>query len=201
MQIHRDIIQGTEEWHDLRKGKMTGSKASAIASQGKGLETYVKQIVIGMFAERKSFTNEAMERGHELEPIGRMAYELQNGVDVEEVGFITHNEFVGYSPDGLVGEDGLIEHKARNNEIHFDLLMNGKVDSSTIWQMQFGMLIAKRKWCDFVCYNPNFKQSLFVQRFYPDPEKQDKIKKGIFLGTKKLKELLENPIIKTEINE
>ena len=62
MKIHRDIIQGTEEWHEIRKGKMTGSKASAIANQGKGLDTYVKQIVIGMFLEKLSQKNETLNK-------------------------------------------------------------------------------------------------------------------------------------------
>lgn len=198
MKIH-NMEQGTPEWHEVRKGKMTASHGTAIANAGKGLETYVKKIILGMFTETKKLTGADIERGHELEPIAKSKYEFENNVEVLEVGFIEISKFAGYSPDGLVGDDGLIEIKARNDEKHYDLLDNGKIDSGTIWQMQMGMLATDRKWCDFISYNPNFKHSLFQKRVFRDEEKINKIRQGLYKGQKMIEEQLEKEFIKQEI--
>jgi hypothetical protein len=201
MKIFDNIIQGTEEWHLIKKGKMSASHATAIGNYGKGLETYCRQIVRDMIIERQSYTNKDMERGNELEPIARLSYEFENNCTVKQVGFIQYSDFVGYSPDGLVSEDGLIELKARNDEIHFGLLLGDSVDSTTIWQMNMGMLVSDRKWCDFGSYNPNFKQSLFVKRFYPDQSKFDALLKGFEMGESMIKKLLSNENIQKELTQ
>jgi hypothetical protein len=200
MIIYENIIQQTPEWFELKKGKMSASHATAIGNCGKGLETYCRQIVRNMIVERQSYVNKDMERGNELEPIGRLTYEFEYGCSVKQVGFIAHSDFVGYSPDGLISDDGLIELKARNDEIHFGLLLGDSVDSSTIWQMNMGMLVSGRKWCDFGSYNPNFRQSLFVKRFLPDQSKFDALLKGFELGEIMIKNLLSNENIKNELN-
>lgn len=205
MIIHR-MEQGTDEWHEVRKGKLTASNGTAIATNGAGLKTYVKKIVLAMFTTPKQLTGADFDRGHELEPIARAKYEFENNVIVEEVGFIEHSKRSGYSPDGLIEIDfkgegpGLIEIKARNDAKHLDLILGGKVDSGTVWQMQFGMLVTGRKWCDFVSYNPNFKKNSKVERrFYRDETKIQKIRVGIYEGSKMIEELLLNPKIKEEI--
>jgi hypothetical protein len=200
MIIYENIIQQTPEWFELKKGRMSASHATAIGNCGKGLETYCRQIVKDMIIERQQFTNKDIERGNILEPVARIAYEFEYGCQVKQVGFIAYSDFVGYSPDGLVSDDGLIELKARNDEIHFGLLLGDHVDSSAIWQMNMGMLISGRKWCDFGSYNPNFKQSLFVKKFYPDQSKFDSLLNGFEMGEKLIKELLKNENIKNELN-
>lgn len=197
--IIHTMEQGTPEWFAIRQLKLTASNATAIGNNGAGLKTYIDNIIVSYIGYKKTFSGAETERGHELEPLGRAKYEFEKDVEVVQVGFIEYNEFVGFSPDGLVGDDGMIEHKARNDEKHLALLMTGKVDSGTIWQMNMGMLLSNRKWCDFISFNPNFKNSMYVQRFYPDPEKIAKLKVGIFEGTKMLKQALENKIIKEEI--
>jgi hypothetical protein len=154
-----------------------------------------------MIHEKENYVSADMQRGNDLEPIARSVYEFENDVIVNEVGFITYNSFVGYSPDGLIGLDGLLELKARNDKIHLGLLLGDSVDSGTIWQMNMGMLVSGRKWCDFGSYNPNFKRSLFTQRFYPDPKKFEKLSHGFQVGTNLLKQLMENENIKYELNE
>ena len=126
-------------------------------------------------------------------------YEYEKGVAVVQVGFVTLNEFVGVSPDGLVDDNGLIEIKARNDEKHMDLLLGGPIDSGTIWQMNMQMLVTGRSWCDFISYNPNFKNSLFVKRFIPDPKKVEGLKKGFEVGAKLIGKLIHNSIIQTEL--
>jgi hypothetical protein len=191
--------QGSEEWFEIRKGRLTASHATAIGNVGKGLETYVRDIVENMIQSKEYYTNKDIERGNELEPIARQVYEFENNVFVKQVGFITHGDYAGCSPDGLIENDGGLELKARNNKIHLGLLLGDKVDSSTIWQMNFNMLVTGRKWWDFGSYNPNFKKSLIVQRFYPDEKKQVSLKAGIIKGMELLKELLNNTNIINEL--
>ena len=198
--IIHDMLQGTPEWHEIRKRRMTASHGTAIGSNGKGLITYVREIVQAMIHEPPNYTNKDMDRGNELEPIARSVYEFENNVTVREVGFITYGDYAGCSPDGLVDNDGGLELKARNDKIHLGLLLGDKVDSGTIWQMQMCMLVTGRKWWDFGSYNPNFKQSLFKQRFLADPVKHEKLEAGLKAGEAMLKLLLENPNVINELN-
>lgn len=199
MKIH-NFEQGTEEWFEVRKLKLTASDATAIGNKGAGLETLVKKKIRELIIKSDdNFTNKHIERGNELEPIARAAYEFEYNVEVVEVGFIEHNEYSGCSPDGLVGDDGGIEIKARNDEKHFDFILGAEIDYGTIWQIQMNLLITKRKWWDFISYNPNFKKSMVVIRVYPDEVKQKKLTEGIEYGAKRLKELLENNNVKSEL--
>ncbi len=180
MKIYKEIIQGSPEWFEIRVGKVTASHAQAIGNNGKGLENYILEVVAEMFSssERERYSNEHTERGSELEPIARAMYELQNDVEVEEIGFAEYNDFVGCSPDGLVGKDGMIEIKCPDDKTYFNLLINEKIDSAYIWQCQMNMLILERKWCDLVFYNPNFEKSMKIFRLEPDKEMFSKLKEG-----------------------
>lgn len=198
MKIHY-MPQGSQEWFDIRKLKLTASHATAIGNNGKGLDTYCDEIVLEAIAPKEPYTNADIERGNELEQIARTTYEFTNDVQIEQVGFIEHNPFVGCSPDGLLS-DGGIEIKARNNKIHYSLLKNDDVDSSVIWQMNMCMLISERGWWDFCSYNPNFKQSLYIKRFYADQSIFDKLLKGFETGERKIKEILSLDVIKNELN-
>lgn len=206
MKIYKDLIQGTDEWHELRKLKLTASNATAIGNNGAGLKTYVTKLILRTFITEPKIFSKDIERGNLLEPIARTKYEFEKGVPVYEVGFIEHCPNSGYSPDGLVDVDyltdgsGLMEIKARNDAKHFALLQGGKVESGVQWQMQMGMMVTGRKWCDFVSYNPNFKKnSLFVKRFYMDDTKQQKLKLGLANGIVMLKEQMKTPIVISEL--
>lgn len=208
MVIHRNLIQGTDEWLDIRRLKFTASKATAVGANGKGLDTYVDDLILAEIAPAKDrFYGKDMERGDEIEPIARIKYEFEKGVEVEEVGFITNCEHSGFSPDGIVEVDyqdegpGLIEIKARNDAKHYALLKGGAVESGVRNQMQFALMVTKRKWCDFVSYNPNFKQSLFVKRFYVDEAYQKKLEIGLANGIQKLKTALESEVVQVELKK
>jgi len=190
MKIHT-MEQGTDEWFEVRKGKMTASHAQAIGSCGKGLETYCWQVVAESFSsgEKEYYTNKDMERGNELEAQAISMYELEKGVTTKAIGFVELNENVGASPDRTVEEEGLAEVKCPNDINFFKALIEKKIESKYEWQMQMQMLVTGRKWCDFVAYNPNFENSLFIMRVYLDPVKQEKLKEGISLGTEKIKAL------------
>ena len=190
MIIH-NIAQRSDEWFDIRQKKMTASHGQVIGNCGKGLTSYIRKIMYEYFssAERESFGNKHTERGNKLEPTARFIYEMHTGQNVEEVGFIEHSEYVGCSPDGLVGTDGMLEIKCPDDKGYLDLLLDKKPESKYIWQMQMQMLVAERNWCDFMAYNPNFKQDKFIQRYYPDPEKYAKLNTGFIMGEALMEEI------------
>jgi putative phage-type endonuclease len=192
MKIH-NIEQGTPEWFEVRKLKMTASNAQAIGNNGKGLEAYIYQLLAESLssAPKESYTNEHIERGKELEAQARSLYELENDVVIEEVGFIELSEYVGCSPDGLIGKEGGIEIKCVNDVKHLKTLLNGtkEIDSAYIWQIQMSLLITNRKWWDYVQYNPNFESSLFIYKIVPDETMQEKLKAGLKFGEARIKEL------------
>jgi len=179
MKIYNDIIQGSEDWFEMRRGKVTASHAQAIGNNGKGLDNYILEVASEMFssAEKEDWGNKDTKRGNELEPLARSMYELQNDVEVEQIGFCELNDFVGCSPDGIVG-DGMIEIKCPDDKTYFNLLMNEKIDSSYIWQCQMNMLILEKKWCDLIFYNPNFEKSMKIFRLEPDEKMQEALKEG-----------------------
>jgi len=186
MKIYKELEQGTEEWHKAREGKMTASHATAIGNVGKGLETYVKEIIRKQMSSNKesSYSNKDLERGHELEPVARQMYELENSVEVEQVGFIEHSELVGCSPDGLVGDEGGTEIKCPDDKVYFDYLLEKEdaISSDYIWQCQMNLFITGRKWWDLIIYNPNFEKSMFVFRILPDENKFKSLEKGLAVG-------------------
>lgn len=199
MKIYNTIEQGTDEWFEIRKGKLTASNGTAIAANGAGLKTYCQRIIEEMITPREPFTNADIERGNELEEIAIMKYEFEHGVQVEQVGFIELNNRIGCSPDGLVGKDGGVEVKARNNAKHLALLLGNKPDTGVIWQIQMCLWITKRKWWDYLSYNPNFKNSLFVLRVLPDEKAFAKLQAGCVNGITMLEEYLVNANIKAEL--
>ena len=188
MKIYKDINQGSPEWFEIRVGKVTASHAQAIGNNGKGLDTYLLEVVSEMFssAQKDQYSNEHTERGNELEPLARSMYELQENVEVEEIGFAEYNDFVGCSPDGLVGKDGMIEIKCPDDKTYFNILMEEKIDSGYDWQCQMNMLILKRKWCDLVYYNPNFEKSMKIFRLKPDKEMFSRLKEGFAKAEKEI---------------
>lgn len=190
MKIHK-IEQKTDEWFDLRKGKMTASNAQAIGNIGKGLETYIYQLLAEKYSScsDEGYTNKDMERGNELEEYARDIYEMETGNIVEQVGFVEMDEYSGCSPDGLIDKDGGVEIKCPNDTNHFKLILGLPIDPKYVWQIQMNLLITKRKWWDFVSYNPNFKKSLVIIKFTPDKEKQDKILEGLKQGVIMINEL------------
>lgn len=189
MKIHEGIVQRSPEWFALRKQyPLTASKAQAIGNNGKGLETLVWEKLAEAYSSGvvEDISNRHTERGIELEPQARALYELEQGVTVKEVGFITNDKVSsvsGASPDGLVGEDGLLEVKCFDDAKHFKMTVEGlEIESQYMWQMQMQMLIMERRWCDFLAFNPNFEKSLLIQRVVADEEMQGKILSGLKTG-------------------
>jgi len=192
MIIH-NMEQGSDEWHAIRKGRMTASHAQEIGNNGKGLDTYIFKIMAAYYSsgEVDNFTNRHMERGNELEDQARSIYELENDVVVDQVGFIELDEFSGCSPDGLIADDGGLEIKCHDDVGHFKLLTGKPIESKYLWQIQMSLLVTGRKWWDYMAYNPNFEQATIVRRIEPDKKFHDQLIAGLDIGKTKIKDLLE----------
>ena len=168
LEIH-EVAQGTDEWFRLRAGIVTASEISSVMAKGQGkvraayMYRLIGERITGEPAE--SFSNRHTERGHEQEPIARRLYEEQTGLLVAEVGFMT-NHGVGYSPDGTVAEDGLIEIKTKLPHLQAEVLDRGRVPPEHIKQCQCGLWVSGREWLDFISYCPGMP--LFVHRIERD---------------------------------
>lgn len=186
MQIITDIQQGTEEWLKMRLGIATASNFdSIITSTGelsKTLPKYALQLASELLITEpeeiyKSFD---MMRGNELEPEAREAYQEFTFNYVEQVTFIKCDGY-GYSPDGLIGDDGLLEIKCPNQTTHTKYLFENRLPVEYVQQVQGGLFASRRQWCDFVSYHPNFQEDkrLFIKRVYRDEELIKKLEVGI----------------------
>ena len=190
----QEILQGTQEWYALRVGKVTASRvADVIAKTKTGFAASRANYMAELIAERltgipaSSFTNAAMAWGTEKEPEGRAAYEFRMDAEVALVAFIDHPTIgmTGASPDGLVGNDGLIELKCPNTATHIETLLGDEIAGKYLTQMQWQMACTGRQWCDFVSYDPRLPESmrLFVKRVDRDDVRIAELEKivGAFL--------------------
>lgn len=173
------IIQGSPEWYALRVGKVTASRvADVIAKTKTGWGASRANYMAELIAERltgepaEKYTNAAMAWGTENEPDARAAYEFFRDAQVVEVGFIEHPSILmaGASPDGLVGDAGLVEIKCPNTATHLDTLLTQAIPARYVTQMTWQMACAGRAWCDFVSFDPRLPEtmSLFVKRVERD---------------------------------
>lgn len=169
MIIH-DLQQGTPEWDAVRVGKFTASNIHKLfmGKSTKGYNDYINRIVYERITGQKpeSFESEWMARGTELEAEAISAYEMLTFDKVVPVGFIELDEWRGCSPDGLVGQDGMIQVKCPKWSTLIDYHLTGKIPEDYIYQMQYEMYISCRKWNDFFCYHPNLKP--FLKRIVLD---------------------------------
>ena len=174
--------QGTSEWLALRAGKFTGSRfADLMARTRSGPSTSRANLIVTLAVERltgscmETYQNAAMLRGIELEAEARAAYEARELVAVEEVAFIPHPTlpFVGVSPDGLVGESGMVEIKCPSASAkHYAALTSVAHADEYTWQLQGQLWVSLREWVDTVSYDPRFPDGLqmAVTRVYRDED-------------------------------
>lgn len=190
MKIHHDLIQGSEEWHQARCGLLTSSEVKLILTPKRKIADNVKtrSHLWELAAQRISnyveptYIGEAMLRGHEDEILARALYS-ERYAPVTECGFVTNDKwgFVrGCSPDGLVGDDGMIECKSRLQKYQVQTIVEEYTKATDcpipdeFWlQVQDQMLVCQRKWCDFISYSGGLPMA--VIRVEADPETQDAI--------------------------
>lgn len=173
--------QGSPEWLMERCGKVTASRVADILAKTKsGPSTSRQNYLAQLVAERltltiePTFTNAAMQWGTEHEPIARALFEVETGLTVNECGFIQHPtiDMAGASPDGLIGDDGLIEIKCPNTATHIDYLLAGVVPQKYKPQMAWQILCTGRLWCWFASFDPRMPEDLqlFMVKYEPTPE-------------------------------
>lgn len=182
---HFDIEQGTDAWFDIKLGKVSASSISncMMKDSTAGFRNYRAKLVAerltGTHAE--GFTSSDMQWGVDQEEFARAAYEMDSLNDVKEVGFVDHASIqnFGCSPDGLVGEDGLVEIKCPKTATHMDYLLAGIMPKDYIKQVQTQLSCTDRQWCDFVSYDPRMpiELQLFIVRVERDEEMIAEIEK------------------------
>lgn len=175
--------QGSAQWLQLRVGKITASRmADVMATLKKGGEgadrrNYRIELMTERITERANehYISRDMERGTELEPDARSSYELAQQVMVDTAGFVLHPtmDYLGASPDGLVGNDGGMEIKCPRDTTHVRWLTEGTVPMEHRPQMYTNMLCCEREWWDFCSFSPFFKP--FIVRLMRDEAEIQKI--------------------------
>lgn len=176
-----DIEQGSESWFAIRAGKITGTRFATcmMGDTTKGYKDLINELAGETISGTKddTYSNAIMQRGIDMEPEARFAYEQITGNEVEEVGFCLMDEYedwVGISPDGLIHEtEGIIEIKCPLIKTHVGYIEKGVLPNEYKWQVHGNMMVTGAKYCDFVSYYPNMKE--FVLRVVPDEEMQKQL--------------------------
>lgn len=180
---HPNVIQGSDEWLALRTGLLTASEMKLILTPTLKVANNDKERahLYELLAQRitgyvePSYVSDDMLRGAADELEARSLHE-KHVAPVQEVGFITNDKWgftLGYSPDGLVGEDGLIECKSRRQKYQVQTLVTREVPAEYVLQLQTGLLVTERKWIDFITYSGGLP--MMTVRVFPDFEIQDAI--------------------------
>lgn len=176
------LEQGSAEWKDARCGKLTASRFGDVITTTKKGESaarrhYREEIVCEILTGQPApepYVSREMQWGKDQEPFARAAYELKYGIFVETCGFVVHpeNSRFGCSPDGFVGEDGLIQIKCPNTTTHLAWMLEGQVPLEHAPQMLAELACTGRNWCDFVSYDPRLPEhlQLFIRRMHRNQE-------------------------------
>lgn len=176
--VYPDLIQGDEPWHDQRRGLVTASAIGKLVTPSKlqpADNDTSRGLTALLVAERitgwtdPTYVSDDMLRGLDDEPRAVAKYS-EHYAEVTTVGFMVR-EFgglrIGFSPDGLVGEDGFVECKSEKAKIHVQTILSGEVPPQHVAQIQCGLLVSGRKWADFVSYCGGM--NMWVKRVLPDP--------------------------------
>lgn len=161
--IHHDLIQGSEEWAELRRGIITASEMKLlitptlkVADNDKS-RAHIFELAaqrISQYVE-PSYISDDMLRGMTDEETAASLYN-EHWAPVERVGFITNDKFgftIGYSPDGLIGDDGAIEIKGRRQRFLIETIISGEMPADYMLQVQTGLMVSERKWVDFITFS------------------------------------------------
>lgn len=180
---HAGLIQGSDEWLAQRCGLLTASEMKKIitptlkvANNG-DTRAHAFELAFQRMTKfvEPQYVSDAMLRGQEEEIYAREAY-AEHYAAVTETGFITNDRWgftIGYSPDGLIGDDGLLECKSRCGKYQVQTIAGNEVPDDFELQIQTALLVSERKWLDFVSYCGGLP--MFVKRVEPDPEVQEAI--------------------------
>lgn len=188
-----DLKQGSAEWLQARVGKCTGSRvADALSFLKKGAPSQKrKDYLTEVVTERLTgfavdhYVSPAMDWGTDNEKYARAAYEVVSGNDVDIVGIAEHPTIADFSssPDGYVGEDGIVELKCPNTTTHIGYLLANEVPEAYLFQCWAEMACSGRKWVDFVSFDPRLppKNQIFIKRLERNKEMITMVEQGVVL--------------------
>lgn len=174
--------QGTQEWITERLGRVTASRVADViaktkAGWGASRANYMAELICERLtgAQASLYSNTAMQWGTDTEPQAKAAYCFLRDEEVIPVGFVVHPRIAdsGASPDGLIGDDGLIECKCPNTNTHIETLLMQSVPEKYVTQMQWQMACTERTWCDYVSFDPRLPPAMqmFVKRVNRDEKR------------------------------
>lgn len=183
IKYHWDIEQGTDAWHGIKLGILSGSNVNVILTpagkpaKGQKVMEYAASIAAQRIFKRaeENFQSYLMMMGHLKEDVARDIY-IEKYAPVRQCGFITNDNLgftIGCSPDGCVLDDGGLEIKSRLAKFQIQTIISGEIDKGFMNQCQAFLLVSGRDWIDFVSYSPALP--FFVKRVYPDPVRRDAI--------------------------
>lgn len=201
MKIIESCEQGSAEWLAMRLGKVTASKVKDVLTKGRGntpsktSETYMMELIAEILTGQSKpfFENDAMKWGTETEPQARAMYSVNNNfVDVKEVAFVEHNDQIGISPDGLIGDDGLLEIKCPNTTTQLKRALSDDYSSDYKAQIQMQLWVTEREWCDFVSFDPRLEcaAGYLQQRVIRDEEYIEEMKTKVYAFIEKMNEFI-----------
>lgn len=201
MNIIESCEQGSTEWLSMRLGKVTASRVKDVLSKGRGsapsktAESYMIELIAEVLTgeSKPFFENDAMRWGTETEPQARSMYEVNNGfVSVKEVAFVEHNDQVGISPDGLIGDDGLLEIKCPNTTTQLKRALSDDYSADYKAQIQMQLWVTERQWCDFVSFDPRLDcaAGYLQQRVERDELYIEEMKIKVYAFVEKMNELI-----------
>jgi putative phage-type endonuclease len=172
--------QGSAEWLDARRGKITASRIADVldrlkkGGEGAGRRNYRIDLIAERLSGRSEdhYVSPEMVWGTDCEPMARTAYEMERNVMAETIGFVLHPtmDFSGASPDSLIESDGVLEIKCPKTTTHIKWMLAGVVPEEHQAQCLWVMACTERKWCDFISYDPRLPDGLktFIVRMQRD---------------------------------
>lgn len=200
LRIMDNLEQGSDAWLAARLGMVTASVVGQMLTPtGKvARNDYSRRLTLSLVAERITghiepvYVNDDMLRGQLDEPIARDLYS-EHFEPVTETGFMVtddHGWDLGFSPDGLVGDHGLIEVKSRRQKKHLETVLSSEVPAENLAQIQCGLLVSGREWCDYISYSGGM--ALWVKRVYPDPKWAEAIVDAVAAFEQRAVEMVHN---------
>lgn len=151
-----EIEQGTPEWLEARKGRITGTKLKDVV--GKTPDKLIYEMIAELYEEKSKYQSEEMSTGILREQWAIDEYQDLTGQIVKEGGFIEKDQYLGLSPDGLVGQNKAIEVKSPNLQKHIEYIIKNRLPSEYKWQVvHYFVVIDELEEVDFISYNPNLQ--------------------------------------------
>jgi len=194
MKILTCFEQGSDSWFAARLGMVTASNFHKVLNKKTGRGAYMRKLCAERLTgciDPNSFKNDIMECGSETEAEARSYYETANDCKIEQVGFVVRDEWIGGSPDGLIGTDGLFECKCPLSSTHIENILSNKMPTTYVPQVQGLLWITERQYCDFISFDPKvLSRPIFIKRVERDKDYIVNLAAQVSVFVKELQEMI-----------